>query len=105
LGTGIGQLAVANNPAETAGGEIELALVRDPIDGASQSHRVLRPPPARAGQREASRDRLVDVGEIDLLHGTLRYAGASKHTKIGGKLLFEIEPEPVLGPKPADGAG
>src|SRR5260370_28869428 len=31
LGTRIRQLAVADNPTQTAGGEIQLALVRDPV--------------------------------------------------------------------------
>lgn len=65
LGAGIRQLAVADNPAQTASGELQLALVRDSIGYAGQSHRVIRPPPARTGQRETRRDRLVDVGEID----------------------------------------
>src|ERR1700736_2300372 len=45
------------------------------------------------------------AAEIDLLDGTLRHASASKDAKIGGELLFEIEPEPVLGSKTANGAG
>src|SRR5215469_1979093 len=59
LGAGIGQLAVADDPAQTAGGEVQLALVRDPVDCACQSDSVVRPPPARAGQRETRRNRLV----------------------------------------------
>ena len=46
LRTGVRQLAVANDPAQPAGGEIELALVRDPVDCAGQSDGVVRPSPA-----------------------------------------------------------
>jgi hypothetical protein len=46
FGAGVGQLAVADNPAETAGGQIELALVRDPIDRAGQPERVIGPAPS-----------------------------------------------------------
>src|SRR6516162_10760417 len=49
LGTRIWQLAIAENPAKTAGREIQLTLLRDSVDCASQPHRVIRPPPARAG--------------------------------------------------------
>src|SRR5438105_15198447 len=79
--------------------------MRDPIGCAGQSDRVVRPPPTRAGQRETRRDRLVDVGVIDLLHGALRNAGASKDAKISGELLFEIESDTVLGAKATDGTG
>src|SRR3984893_7517170 len=105
LRPGIRQPAVADDPAQTAGGEIQLSLVRDAVGRAGQSDNVIRAPPARAGQCETRRNRLVDLGEIDLLHGASRQAGASKDAKIGGDLLFEIEPEAVLGPKPADGGG
>ena len=51
LRAGIRQLAVANYPAQTPSGEIQLALMRDPIGCAGQSYSVIRPPPARTGQR------------------------------------------------------
>jgi len=44
----------------------------------------------------------TDVGEIDLLDGALRNAGASKDTKVGSELLFQIEPKPALGAETAD---
>jgi hypothetical protein len=47
---------------------------------------------------------VVDVGEIDLIYGALGHTGAGKDAKIGGELLFEIEPDPALGSKNADGA-
>src|ERR1700751_3149125 len=102
LRTGIRPLAVADDHAETARGEIELALVRDWFYCASQSYRVIRPPPARTGQRETSQDRLVDVGKIDRLHRALRRTRASKDAKIRSDLLFEIEPEPIFSAKTAD---
>src|SRR6202007_2545382 len=97
--------AAANTPPEAPAASRRLPMVGDSVDCAGESYRVVRPPPARAGQREPGRDRLVDVGEIDLLYRALRNAGASKDAKISGELLLEIEPDTVLGAKPADGTG
>jgi hypothetical protein len=90
LGAGIRQLAVADNSAQTASGEIQFALMENSVDGTRQTHGVVRSTPARAGQRDSPRHRLVDVGEIKLLHGTLRHAGASEDAKVAGELLFGI---------------
>src|SRR5262249_2590411 len=56
LRTGIRQSAVADDAAEPARGEIKLALMRDPIDRAGQSERVVGAVPSRAGQRQPAGD-------------------------------------------------
>src|SRR5262252_549763 len=53
---GVGQLAVADDAAEPAGGEVKLTLMRDPIDCASQPERIVGAAPSRAGQRQAAGD-------------------------------------------------
>src|SRR6516225_6806483 len=56
LRTGVGQSAVTDDAAEPPGGEIKLALMRDPVDRTGQSERVVGPAPSRAGQRQPARD-------------------------------------------------
>ena len=53
LGTGIRQLAVADDPAETAGGEIELALVRDWLTAPASSNVSSGEPPSATGSETA----------------------------------------------------
>src|SRR6516162_10193798 len=56
LRTGVGQSSVTDDAAQPPGGEIKLALMRDPVDGTCQSERVVGPAPSRAGQRQPARD-------------------------------------------------
>src|ERR1700722_16608044 len=53
---GVGQLAVADDAAEPAGGEIKLALMGDPADRAGEPERVVWPAPSRSGQQQPARD-------------------------------------------------
>src|SRR6185503_13646990 len=77
--------------AQAPGVEELLVDADDVVDDAGNADGVVRPTPLFAGQRDASGDRAVDIGEIPGFDVTVDPAGAGKHAYRVGELLFQIE--------------
>src|SRR5262249_17776733 len=64
LEPGIGQLSVADEDAQAASIEKRLVHAADAVDDTGDSNGIVRPAPVLAVDRDAARDRSVDVGKV-----------------------------------------
>src|SRR6516225_3438240 len=73
---GIWQLSVADQDPQPAGVEKRLVDARDVVDDAGYADRIVRPAPLLAGDRDTTRYRSIDIGEVPWLDIAVGPAGA-----------------------------
>ena len=91
LGARMGQAAVADEDAGSAGVQIALVSAGDGVDHPAQADGVVGPLPARAVDRDAGGQGAVDVGELVGLDRAAGDAALGEDADAGRDLLLEID--------------
>src|SRR5260221_3942715 len=89
--------AVADDETEATGCQEVAVRVGQSVDHPGNAGFVLRPPPTRAFEQQAGRDRFIDLRERPAFGLTVVPAGTEEGAQVARQLLLEVEPEAVLG--------
>src|SRR5262249_27400922 len=90
LEPGLGQLPIPDDDAQAAGVEKRLGRGADVVDDAGDTNGIVRPAPVLAIDRDAARDRPVDVGKVPRLDVGVGPAGAGEDADRVRDLLLEV---------------
>ena len=92
------QHAVADQDAKPSGVEEGLVHAGNAVDHAGEAEGVVGPAPRFAGERQSSRYRAVDVGELIGFDIAVGGTGSGENAELFGDLLLEVKTQPELNP-------
>src|SRR5919204_4839127 len=90
LEPGIRQLSVADEDAQAAGVQKRLVNAADAVDNTGDTDGIVRPAPVLAIDRNAARDRPVDIGKVPRLDVAVGPAGAGEYADRVRDLLLQV---------------